>query len=408
MSKRLDRRNFLAQAGTAAATSTLFTANSYARIAGANNRIQMAIIGAGGRGNSVMRSFLSFKDDVEFIAVSDVYEPRQNSTLKACREGSKATVDYRPILDNKEVVAVLNATPDHWHGPVLMDAVKAGKDVYTEKPFSLTIEQGAQMVKAVRATKQIVQVGMQRRSSDAVRGAKKLIDEGMLGDIVIARAQWYWSRKPMSLNPKLEGALDWERFQQNARKKHPLDAKRFLNWRNFIDYNGGHMTDQGTHLMDVIQWFCNNGKPPVSAVCQGAVMKHKGGDAPDTFSAVYEYPSFMATWTLCYSNSYHNGWQIILQGSKATMELDDDGYRVYPEPWESTNKIPTPLHEFKGGIPTEPHVRNFLDCVRSRQEPNAPVEVGHNAVSAPHLANLSMWQKRRVTLSDDGTTTAKL
>jgi predicted dehydrogenase len=160
--------------------------------------------------------------------------------------------------------------------------------------------------------------------------------------------------------------------------------------------------------MDVIQWFCNNGKPPVSAVAQGAVMKHKGGDAPDTFSAVFEYPSFMATWTLCYSNSYHNGWQIILQGSKATMELDDDGYRVFPEPWESTNKVPAPLHEFKGGIPTEPHVRNFLDCIRSRQEPNAPVEVGHNAVSAPHLANLSMWQKRRVTLSDDGTTTAKL
>lgn len=408
MSDKVNRRTFLAGAAGSVAASSLFTAESYARIPGANDRVQMAIIGAGGRGRSVMGSFLKVSDQVEFIAVSDVYEPRQKETLLKCRAGSKATFDYREILDNKEVVAVLNATPDHWHAPVLMDAVKAGKDVYTEKPFSLSIEQGAQMVKAVRATKQIVQVGMQRRSSEAVRGAKKLVDDGVLGEVVIARAQWYWNRKPMPKQIPIEGKLDWERFQATARKKHELDSRRFFHWRNFIDYNGGHLTDQGTHLMDVIQWFCNNGKPPVSAVCQGAVMQHKGGDAPDTFSAVYEYPNFMATWTLCYSNSYHNGWQIILQGRKATMELDDDGYRVYPEPWEETNKAPQPIHEYKGGIPTEPHVQNFLACIKSRQEPNAPVEVGHNAVSAPHLANLAMWQKRRVVLSDDGSTTAKL
>jgi predicted dehydrogenase len=402
------RRDFLVGAAGSVAATSLFTAESYARIVGANERIQMAIIGAGGRGRGDMQSFLKVSSEVEFIAVADVYEPHQNNALKMCRAGSKATFDHREVLDNKEVVAILNGTPDHWHAPVLMDAVKAGKDAYTEKPFSLSIEEGAKMVKAVRATKQIVQVGMQRRSSEAVRGAKKLVEDGVLGEVILARAQWYWSRKPMPQKLELAGKLDWERFQATARKKHQLDERRFFHWRNFIDYNGGHLTDQGTHLMDVIQWFCNSGKPPVSAVCQGAVMQHKGGDAPDTFSAVYEYPAFMATWTLCYSNSYHNGWQIILQGRKATMELDDDGYRVYPEPWAETNKAPQPLHEYKGGIPTEPHVKNFLDCIKSRQEPNAPVEVGHNAVTGPHLANLSMWQKRRVVLSDDGTTTAKL
>lgn len=408
MSDKLNRRSFLAGAAGTVATSSLFTAESYAHILGANDRVQMALIGAGGRGRSVAGSFLKVSKQVEFIHIADVYEPRQAEALKFSRAGSKATFDYREVLDNKEVVAVLNGTPDHWHAPVLMDAVKAGKDVYTEKPFSLSIEQGAQMVKAVRATKQIVQVGMQRRSSEAVRGAKKLVDDGVLGEVVIARAQWYWNRKPMPKEIAIEGKLDWERFQATARKKHELDSRRFFHWRNFIDYNGGHLTDQGTHLMDVIQWFCNGGKPPVSAVCQGAVMQHKGGDAPDTFSAVYEYPNFMATWTLCYSNSYHNGWQIILQGRKATMELDDDGYRVYAEPWESTNKIPPTIHEYKGGIPTEPHVANFLECIKSRQEPNAPVEVGHNAVTGPHLANLAMWQKRRVVLSEDGSTTAKL
>ncbi|MBO0857800.1 MAG: Gfo/Idh/MocA family oxidoreductase [Chloracidobacterium sp.] len=404
MSQKLNRRGFLG--GVAAAG--LFTAESYAHIIGANDRIQMALVGAGGRGRAVMNAFLKVSDKVEFIAVADLYEPRQNELLKKCRTGSKATFDHRELLNNKEVVAVLNATPDHWHAPVLIDSVKAGKDVYTEKPFSLSIEEGARMVKAVRATKQIVQVGMQRRSSETVRNAKKLVDDGVLGEIILARAQWYWNRKPMPEKRSLEGKLDWERFQETARNKHPMDERRFFYFRNFLDYNGGHMTDQGTHLMDVIQWFCHGGKPPVSAVCQGAVMLNKGGDAPDTFSAVFEYPSFMATWTLCYSNSYHNGWQIILQGRKATMELDDDGYRVYPEPWAGTNKVPQPIYEYKGGIPVEPHVVNFLDCVRSRQEPNAPVEVGHAAVTAPHLANLSMWSKRRMTLSEDGSTTASV
>jgi predicted dehydrogenase len=404
MSPKLDRRSFLG--GVAA--SGLFTAESYTRIVGANDRIQMAIVGAGGRGRSVMNSFLKVSDKVEFIYAADVYEPRQNEVLKRCRAGAKATFDYRELLDNKEVVGVLNATPDHWHAPVLLDSVNAGKDVYTEKPFSLSIEEGVRMVKAVRATRQIVQVGMQRRSSEAVRGAKKLIDDGVLGEMTMAIAQWRRNQKPMPQKMRLEGKLDWERFQATARKKHPLDERRFFRWRNFIDYNGGHMTDQGTHVLDVIQWFFNHGKPPVSAVCQGAVMVHKGGDAPDVFSAVFEYPSFMATWTLCYSNSYHNGWQMIFQGRKATMELDDDGYRVYPEPWAGTNQVPQPIHEYKGGIPVEPHVENFLACIRSRQEPNAPVEVGHAAVTAPHLANLAMWRKRRVALREDGSTTTDI
>ena len=209
--------------------------------------------------------------------------------------------------------------------------------------------------------------------------------EGVLGEIVLARAQWYWNRKPMPQKLSLAGKLDWERFQGPAKSRVALDERRFFHWRNFRDYNGGHVTDQGTHLMDVIQWFGNDGKPPVSAVCQGAIYVHKGGDVPDTFSAVYEYPSFIATWTLCYGNSFEDSWKIFIQGKKATMVLDDDGYRVYPEVWKRPEIPPALTHEYKGGIPTEPHVRNFLDCVRSRKEPNAPVEVGHRAVTGPHL-----------------------
>ncbi len=392
-----NRRRFIAGAGAG-----LLTAKSYARVIGANDRIQMGIIGPGGRGRSLMSSFNRFADQCEFIHVCDVYEPNVNAALKLSRENAKSSIDYKELLANKAVVALINATPDHWHANVLLDAVAAGKDVYTEKPFSYSIEQGAKMVKGVRATKQIVQVGMQRRSSEALRGAKKIVDDGTLGEIVMARAQWFWNRKPMPQKLSLAGKLDWERFQGPAKKRYPLDERRFFHWRNFSDYNGGHMTDQGTHLMDVIQWFCNQGKPPASAVCQGMITVHKGADVPDTFTAVYEYPTFLATWTLCYGNSYEDGWKIHIQGKKATMVIDDDGYRVYAEPWNRPNIPPAIIHEYKGGIPTEPHVKNFLECVKSRQEPNAPVEVGHNAVTAPHLANVALRTQKRVALNGDG------
>jgi predicted dehydrogenase len=400
MSENINRRHFMAGAGIAGAS--LLTAKSYARVIGANERIQLGIIGSGGRGRSLMGAFKKFPDLCEFIAVCDVYEPNINAALKLSRENAKTTADYKELLANKDVVAVVNATPDHWHASVLLDSVAAGKDVYTEKPFSYSIEQGVKMVKGVRGTKQIVQVGMQRRSTDAVRSAKKLVEDGVLGEIVIARAQWYWNRRPMPAKMELKGKLDWDLFQGPAKKRYPLDERRYFHWRNFSDYNGGHMTDQGTHLMDVIQWFCNDGNPPRSAVCQGMIHLNKGGDVPDTFTAVFEYPTFLATWTLCYSNSYHNDWQIILQGRKATMELDHDGYRVFPEPWKETNTAPPVLHEYKGGLPTEPHVKNFLECIKSRQEPNAPVEVGHYAVTGPHLANMALRQQKRVELNGLG------
>ncbi|MDQ3649359.1 MAG: Gfo/Idh/MocA family oxidoreductase [Acidobacteriota bacterium] len=407
MSDRIKRRHFIAQAGgigigLLAAPSV--SAQSMSRVLGANDRIRLGIVGAGGRGRSLMGSFKKFPQ-AEFVAVCDVYEPYQGLALKLSAAGAKATYDYRELLNDKNIDAIVNATPDHWHSQVLIDAVQAGKDVYTEKPFSLNIEQGEKMVKAVRATKQIVQVGMQRRSSEAVRGAKKLVDDGVLGEVVMARAQWFWNRKPMPRTATLQGNLDWDRFQGPAKQRRALDAVRFLNWRNFWDYSGGHMTDQGTHLMDVIQWFCNDGNPPEAALSHGEIYVHIGAETPDTFSAIFEYPRFLSTWTLCYGNSYEDSWKIFLQGKQATMVIDDDGYRVFPEPWKRPDIPPKAMHEYKGGIPTEPHVLNFLECLRSRQEPNAPVEVGHKAVSAPHLANLAFHQKRRVALSTDGALT---
>jgi predicted dehydrogenase len=154
------------------------------------------------------------------------------------------------------------------------------------------------------------------------------------------------------------------------------------------------MTDQGTHLMDVVQWFTNSG-PVQSAVSFGQVAKMTGSEAPDVFCAVFEYPQFMATWTLNYCNSYDNDWSIQFQGDQGTMLISNAGFKIWKEPWL---KNPEPVQQMEAPIPIETHIQNFLDCVKSRNEPNAPVEVGASAVSAPHLANLAFHQARQVRL----------
>ena len=169
---------------------------------------------------------------------------------------------------------------------------------------------------------------------------------------------------------------------------------RFRRWRYFWDYAGGNMTDQGTHLMDVVQWFTQSG-PPKSALCLGYVAKMEGAEHPDVFSAIFEFPTFMATWTLDYANSFQNGWSITFLGDKATMILDDAGYRVYAEPWK---KDAPPIFEEEAPVPVEAHVRNFLDCMRSRKDPNCPVEIAAQAVAGPHLANIALKEGRKAAL----------
>jgi predicted dehydrogenase len=405
MSHSIGRRTFLT---TAAGAAVALSAGSYRRVLGANERIQLALIGSGGRGRSLVKSFLKNKD-VTFTGVSDVYESNLNLGLKEAGTDAKPCADYRKLLDDKALAAVIVATPDHWHHDQLVAALKAGKDVYLEKPMSLNVAQGADMVHAVRATNRIVQIGMQRRSAPAVHQAKKLVDNGELGTVTLVRAHWYWNMPRLGKDRPLKGKLDWEGFCGPA-GKHALSIDgyenvAFLNWRYFWAFSGGNMTDQGTHLMDVIQWFLNDGKPPRSAVCQGQVQRLQPSETPDVFSAVFEYPKFLATWTLAYTNSYQDGWHIVFQGDKATLELDNNGYRVYADPGRNKPLGP-PIQEVKASLPTEPHVENFLACLRSRKEPNAPVEVGHHAVTGPHLANFAMRHKCRAVLGADGKVSA--
>lgn len=387
-----DRRTFLKDSlgATAALAAPMIVP---ARAFGANDKPVYGLIGAGGRGRYVSTVFQ--KLGAECAAVCDVYEPNVERALKDAPQ-ARSYVDYKDLLAQKGIDFVVVATPDHQHCPNLLDSLAAGKDVYLEKPMSLSIAESARMVKAVRATKHIVQIGMQRRSAPVCHRAKRVIDDGMIGQVSMIKPMWNWNTSRPLDNSPLPGKLDWTRFCGLAKKE--FQPMRFRYWRYFWEFSGGNMTDQGTHLMDVSQWFTNT-TAAVSAICYGQMQRNEGSEVPDVFTAVFEYPKHMVNWTLNYCNDYQDNWSITLQGEKGTMVLDEAGCRVYRELWARPDNR-EPIYQERQGIPLESHAQNFLDCIRSRKEPNCPVEVGASAVSAPHLANAAYKQRRQVKMSE--------
>jgi predicted dehydrogenase len=385
-----DRRTFLA----AVSAAPLFIPKS---AWGANDRISYGLIATGGRGRYLQRIFN--KQGAQCVALCDVYEPNLEAAKKQSPD-AKTYLDYHELLQQEGLDCVAIASPDHHHAPMLIAALDAKKDVYLEKPLSKSLEQSQQMVQAVRKSKQVVQIGMQRRSAESIMKAKKLVDDGVLGRITMVKPQWHWNIAGPLDNSPLPGKLDWTRFLGVAMKRD-LEPMRFRRWRYFWDYAGGNMTDQGTHLMDVVQWFTQSG-PPKAALSHGYVAKMTGAEHPEVFSAIFDCGDFMATWTLNYCNAFENGWSITFMGDKATMILDEEGYKVYQEPWPKNR---TPIYEEKAPVPVESHVQNFFDCIKSRKDPNCTVEIAQAAVAGPHLANLAFLKGRKVTLAGDMVTT---
>jgi len=374
----MERRGFLA--GAALTAAPMFVPQA---AFGANDRISYGLIATGGRGRYLNQTFQ--KLGAECVALCDVYD----LNLQKAKEQSpdaKTFLDYKDLLATKGMDAVVIASPDHHHAPMLFAALKAGKDVYLEKPLSRSLEESLRIVDTVNSSKQVVQIGMQRRSAESIRKAKELVDDGILGRVTLVKPQWHWNIAKELDNSPLPAKLDWDRFLGTAANR-PLEPMRFRNWRYFFDYAGGNMTDQGTHLMDVVQMFMRSG-PPLSAVAHGYVAKMKGSEHPDVFSSVFEFPNFMATWTLDYANSFENGWSITFMGDRATMILDEYGYTVYSEPWKPGN---APVYRVQMSVPVESHIQNFIDCTKSRAKPNCPVEIAAAAVAGPHLANLAMF-----------------
>ena len=308
-SKTSNRREFLqGSIATGAALGTLasLTTPAYSRVLGANDRIRIGSIGTGGRGRWHIGWLhrTASEENLEIMAVCDVWDVNralgESEVKNRFNNDPKLFKDYRKLLEDADIDAVVIATPDHQHSPMLADAVQAGKDVYCEKPMSHSIEEGAWTVQEVRKTDRIVQIGMQRRSAPLVHEGLKVMQSGILGDVTFVKAQWNWHSSGPQDNSPLKDEVDWARFQW-PHTDVEFQPKYVRNWRVFWPFSGGISNDQGTHIMDVVQLYMGQ-VTPLEGDGFGYIKRYEGADAPDVFSTTLQYKDFVATWTINYTS----------------------------------------------------------------------------------------------------------
>jgi len=365
-----------------------------------SDQVTLGVIGSGSRGTFVTGVFQ--KDPaLRVAAICDVYEPNLENAVSAASKvpgtHPKQYRNYKELLADKDVQAVLIATPEHWHYQMVLDALAAGKDVYVEKPLCQTPEQGIALVEAEKKTKQIIQVGMQRRSFDLYLEGRKIVAAGQLGNVRMVRSWWLNNYVNSGRSTKVDGKLDWEQWQGPAAHRE-FDADRFRNWRYYSDYAGGILADQGAHVFDGIHMLMGAGYP--SAVTAAANRPHKAGvDQPESVVATAEYPEdFIGVFSINYAAMRYqlkNDQLNQLDGDKARMDIGREELKVYLLGAEDTAAIQKKSE--KGfGWATDLHVQNFLDCVRTRKPPTAPMRIAFQAALVVQLANLSLKNGRRM------------
>jgi predicted dehydrogenase len=365
-----------------------------------SGRINLGVIGSGSRGTFVMTVFQK-TPAVQVAAICDVYEPNLENALSTASKVSgthpKSYRNYKELLADKDIHAVLIATPEHWHHRMVLDALAAGKDIYVEKPLCQTPEQGIELIEAEKKSKSVVQVGMQRRSYDLYLDARKAVAADVLGPVHMVRSWWLNTALPGSRATRLDGKLDWEQWQGPAQKR-PFDANRFRHWRQYSDYAGGLVADQGAHVYDGIHLLMNATYP--SAVNASGGKPHVPGvDTPESVTAIAEYPEdFLAVFTINYAAmKYASKVDQLTQldGAKARMDLSREHLQVFRQGEEETPILQK--QSARGfGYATDLHVENFLQCIRTRERPTAPMSVAFPAALVVQMANLSMRHERRI------------
>ena len=380
------------------------TSGSPGRVLGANDRVRVGVIGTGRQGTGVMRGHQRLAD-VEIAAIADVYAPNLAKAGEVAPAAAKHA-DFRRILDDRTIDAVVIATPDHWHALMTVLACQAGKDVYVEKPTSVAIAEGRAMVQAARKYNRIVQVGTQQRSQPHFQKAAEIVQRGEIGDVTLVRC-WNAANQKGIGNPP-DGSppadLDWDLWLGPA-KKVPFNPNRFgvvpdawSHFRWFWDYAGGMMTDWGVHLIDIVQMAMRADAPLEISTIGGKFHLTDNRDTPDTIMATYRYPEFVMT----YENRVCNGmpingraYGIEFLGTKATLFVDRERYELRPEPAPGTR--PQDVVKVEPSVVTATpadqhpsHPRNFIDCVKSRQAPICDVEIGHRSSSTAILGNMAL------------------
>ena len=426
MPDELNRREFMDNsgklaAGTAGAAtwSALHPAVHVARgaMVAPSEKLRIALIGCGGMGNYDLDDFMR-APEVSVVALCDVDQRHLDRTASKVEKkyGKKPTTsaDFHPILENKEIDAVIIGTPDHWHAIPFVYACMAGKDVYCEKPISHNIKEGRAMIDAARKYKRVSQIGTQQRSGEHFQKAVKLVQDGKLGRISMTRT-WNFSNeapggcgKPADRDEAPKG-VDYDRWLGPAPKR-PFNSARFHGtFRWFYDYAAGMIGDWNVHLQDIIHWAMDVTAPKSVHAAGGKFALDDIRDTPDTLLVTYEFDSprgpFVQFYEMRKGNNHGIGGDpghgMQFHGTDATLYLDRDGFQLYPE-----EKRTKPIKS--GGSDQHwPHVQDFLSCVKSRKRCICDVETGHTSTVVCHLGNISyklgrkiFWDAKTETITD--------
>jgi predicted dehydrogenase len=418
MAGTIDRRTFTKGAAALGALATLAPG---LRAVGSNDRIRLGFIGVGNRGDQLLDAFLA-QPDAEVVALCDVYEPYLPAAQK--KAGGKAQLhhDFRKLLDQKDVDAVVIATPDHWHALTFVAACHAGKDVYVEKPLSLTIGEGRKMVEVAQETGRITQTGLHRRSAPVMQEAVQRIRAGDIGKVTVAKCYHLRNESPMGIGNPADGeppaGLDWEMWLGPAPKVAYNPNRCLYKFRWFSDYSGGQLTNFGTHYLDVIQWALGHDAPRGVCALGGKYAIEDNREIPDTLEAVWEYEGgTLVTFSQYNANAAAGnarGYELEFRGTKGTLLIQEGaGYEIIPEKVrtkelpalsptarqensEQAKAVRTAMEpvSVKGKAETTYHARNFLDAVKSRKPASCPVAVGHRSTSATLLAKIALRRGR--------------
>ncbi len=411
---QMTRREFAKAAAAVGAGAAVGTRSAPAAPAAPSDRVRLGFIGMGNRGDQVLSAFL-IHNDAQVVAICDLHQPYLD--LAAKKLGSDATQfkDYRRLLDRKDIDAVVINTPDHWHALQAVHACESGKDVYVEKPLSLTIAEGRTMVEAARHHRRVTQVGIQRRSSQVCRQMVDFLAGGGIVKVTVVRAfhiQNEWPRgigKPLDSEPPKD--LDWDAWLGPAPFK-PYNANRSLyRFRWFYDYSGGQLTNTGVHYLDLIQWALGADAPRSVAVMGGKFADFDNREVPDTLEAMWVYePGTLVTFSQFNANgspAAAKPCEVEFRGTKGTLYFHGNSYEVVPEivpsrefpvlspldrasvkGWRSGKSEIDP-RQVSGTDATAAHARNFLDCVKSRAQCNCDVTTGHRSTTATLIANIA-------------------
>ena len=431
---QFSRREFVGAVGGAAA----LMATPSAKAVGANERVRLGLIGAGSRGNQLLDAFLPLKD-AEVVAVCDVDDTHAGKTadrVKGVSGRAPATSrEYRAMLDDKNVDAILIATPDHWHAIPAIHAVMAGKDVYVEKPVGHNVAEGQAMLRAARKYDKVMAVGTQQRSSSNFQKAVEAVHSGKLGKVFWAQTWNYENISPVGMGRFPDGPtpphVDYDRWLGPAPSR-AFNPNRFhLLFRWFFDYAGGMMSDWGVHLNDIALWALNAKGPKTVSSTGGIFTTDDERDTPDTLQVVYEFPGATLTYSMRKGNGLRfNGhdYGILFCGTEGSLLLDRSGHEIIPDkvvlPYgiklvhgdRPIRDITLKAETFKAendGVPA--HVRDFLDCLGSRKRPIADIEIGHRSTNTCHLGNIAYklgrkleWDAETETFKNDREATALL